>query len=250
MFSFGSGVLMGTRTDVADATPVNFGLLQDVTIDESATTKTLIGQYQRPVAIARGSVKTTGKAKVARISGMAFASLFYGVTPVAGQVATMIGEGPSAIPTTPFQVTAVNTATFVEDMGVINAVTGLPLKKVPTVSTPVAGEYKVSAAGVYTFSSADNVSGVTVLLNYTYTIAGTGQKFTVSNQLLGTTPTFSTKFYTTFQGKPLSLQLNQCVASKFTFKTALEDFVMPEFDFECFADSANNVMSWSFGEVS
>ncbi len=249
MYSFGSGVLYGTRTDVANATPINFGLVQEVEIDETPTTKTLFGQFQRPLAIARGTIKTTGKAKVARISGLAMGSLFYGVTPSTGQVGTIIAEGPTAIPATPFQITVVNSATFVEDVGVINATTGLPLIKVSTASTPIAGQYKVSA-GVYTFSSADNVSGVQVLISYTYTIAATGQKFTVSNQLLGTTPTFSAKFYTTFQGQAVSLQLNQCVSSKFTFKSALEDFVYPSFDFECFADPAGNVMTWSFTEAS
>jgi hypothetical protein len=42
MYSFGSGVLLGTRTDVPNATPVNFGLVQEVTIDETATIKELI----------------------------------------------------------------------------------------------------------------------------------------------------------------------------------------------------------------
>ena len=69
MYSFGSGVLVGTRTDVVGATPVNFGLVQEVTIEETATVKELYGQYQHPIAIARGTMKTTGKAKVARISG-------------------------------------------------------------------------------------------------------------------------------------------------------------------------------------
>jgi hypothetical protein len=168
------------------------------------------------------------------------------VTPVAGQVATMIGEAGTVAATT--YVAAQTTA--VEDMGVLYAATGLPLKKV--ASAPAVGEYSaaiVSGTLTYTLNTAYTGKGA-ILVNYTYTVSASGQKFTVSNQLLGTTPTFSTKFYTTFQGKPLSLQLNQCVASKFTFKTALEDFVMPEFDFECFADSANNVMSWSFGEVS
>ena len=41
MYSFGSGVLLGTRTDIANATPVNFGLVQEVTIDETATIKEL-----------------------------------------------------------------------------------------------------------------------------------------------------------------------------------------------------------------
>lgn len=249
MYSFGSGVLLGTRTDVGNITPVNFGLVQDVTIEETATIKELTGQFQRPVAIARGTIKTTGRAKVARISGMAFANLFYGVTPGAGQVATAFAEGPTSIPTTPYQITVANAATYIDDAGVINAATGLPLTLV--ASGPVAGQYSVNTStGVYTFSSADNLAGVKVLINYTYTIAATGQKFIVANQLLGTTPTFKAKFYTTFQGNAISLQLNNCTSSKLSFQTKLEDFTMPEFDFSCFADSAGNVMTWSFAEAS
>ncbi|HET6379374.1 MAG TPA: hypothetical protein VFG05_13865, partial [Methylocella sp.] len=108
MYSFGSGVLLGTRTDIANATPVNFGLVQEVTIEETATVKELTGQYQRPVAIARGTIKTHGKAKVARISGLAFANLFYGVAPSSGQLATSFAE-PGSIPTaSPFTFSAAN----------------------------------------------------------------------------------------------------------------------------------------------
>src|SRR5271157_2457795 len=159
MYSFGSGVLFGTRTDIANATPVNFGLVQEVTIEETATIKELTGQYQRPVAIARGTIKTTGKAKVARISGLAFANLFYGVVPGSGQVATAFGEGPTSIPTTPYQITVANAATFAQDVGVINYATGLPLTLV--ASSPAAGQYSVNTTtGVYTFSSVDNAAGV------------------------------------------------------------------------------------------
>jgi len=249
MYSFGSGVLLGTRTDIPNATPVNFGLVQEVTIEESATIKELTGQFQRPVAIARGTIKTTGKAKVARISGIAFGNLFYGATPVAGQIATSFAEGPTVIPTTPFGVTVANAATYVDDAGVINSATGLPLTLVP--SSPAAGQYSVNTStGVYTFSSADNVAGVKVLISYTYGITTTGQKIAVGNQLLGTTPTFKAKFYTTFQGQAISLQLNNCTANKLTFDTKLEDFIIPEFDFSCFADASGNVMTWSFAEAS
>jgi hypothetical protein len=89
-----------------------------------------------------------------------------------------------------------NAATFVDDDGALYATTGLPLTKVSSV--PATGQYSV-ASGVYTFNSAD--AGKAVLVNYTYTISGAGQKFNVANQLLGTTPTFQAVFYTTFQGK-------------------------------------------------
>ena len=89
-----------------------------------------------------------------------------------------------------------------------------------------------------------------MLITYTYTITGAGQKFTVANQLIGATPTFQALFYTTFQGQAVTLQLNNCTSSKLSFGTKLEDFVIPEFDFSCFADVSGNVMTWSFAEAS
>jgi hypothetical protein len=245
MYSFGSGVLIGTRTDIADATPVNFGLVQEVTIDQSASIKEIHGQFQYPLAGARGTIKTTGKAKVARISGLAFANLYYGITPSSGQLATAFAEAGSVPASTPYTVTVANAASFVDDEGVVYAATGLPLTKV--TSSPSTGQYSV-VAGVYTFNAAD--AGMSVLTTYTYTIASAGQQINVTNPLIGTTPSFQALFYTTFQGQAVTLKLNNCTASKLSFGTKLEDFVMPEFDFSCFADAAGNVMSWSFAEVS
>jgi hypothetical protein len=243
MFSFGSGVLIGTRTDIANATPINFGLVQAVTIDESATIKELYGQNQRAVAIARGTIKSTLKATVAKISGIAFASLFYGFVPAAGQNVTSFAEAAVAATT----VTVVNAATFVSDQGVINAATGNPLIKV--ASAPITGQYSVNVAtGVYTLASAD--AGNALLFNYVYSVPASGQKFTVTNQLLGTTPTFSAVLYTTFQSKQVTLQINNATSSKLGFGTKLEDFVIPEFDASLFADASGNIMTWSFGEAS
>lgn len=245
MYSFGSGVLIGTRTDIANATPVNFGLVQEVTIDQSASIKEIHGQFQYPLAGARGTIKTTGKAKVARISGLAFANLYYGITPSAGQLATAFAEAGSVPASTPYTVTVANAASLVDDEGVVYAATGLPLTKV--ASSPSTGQYSV-LAGVYTYNAAD--AGKAVLTTYTYTVASSGQKINVTNPLIGTTPSFQALFYTTFQGQAVTLKLNNCTASKLSFGTKLEDFVMPEFDFSCFADAAGNVMSWSFAEVS
>ena len=248
MYSFGSGVLLGQRTDIANATPINFGLIQEVSLDLGFDTKMLYGQNQFPVAIARGKGKVTGKAKMAKISGIAFASLFFGLTLSAGQLATAFGEGPSAVPASPFQITVVNGATWVDDYGVVNAATGLPLQRV--ASGPVAGQYAVAAGGIYTFSSADHTSGVAVLISYTYTVSGSGQQLTLPNNLLGTTPTFQAQLYTTFQGLPLNVKLLNCVSGKLALATKLDDFVIPELDFDCFANAAGNVLQMSFAEAS
>ena len=225
MYSFGSGVPIGTRTDIANATPVNFGLVQEVTMDETATIKELYGQQQHPLAIARGTIKTTGKAKVARISGLAMASLFYGVTPVPGQLMTAFGEAGTSPSGGPYTVAVANAASAGDDLGVLNALTGLPFTKV--AAAPAAGQYSV-ANGVYTFAADDK--GKLLLINYTYALAGSGQHFTVTNQLLGTMPTS--------QGNAVNVRFNNCTSSKLGFGTKREDFVMPEFDLSVFADAA------------
>lgn len=245
MFSFGSGTLIGTRTDIAGATPINFGLVQEVTLDVSYNTKEAYGQNQIAVAIARGTGKFTGKAKALRISGLAFANLFFGVTPSAGQTATSFGEAGIVPAATAYTITAANSTTWTADQGVLYAVTGLPMTRV--ASAPTVGQYSV-AAGVYTFAAADE--GVAVVLNYNYTITAIGQQLAVNNQLLGTTPTFGMNFYTTFQGKAFNVQAPNCVSSKLALATKLEDFVYPEFDFSMFANAAGNVLTMSQAEAS
>ena len=48
----------------------------------------------------------------------------------------------------------------------------------------------------------------------------------------------------------MSLKLNACTSSKLSLQTKLEDFVIPELDFSCFADATGTVMTWSFAEAS
>jgi hypothetical protein len=79
-------------------------------------------------------------------------------------------EGPTPLPASPFEISVQYPyAMFVADNGVKNAATGASLQQVNT-GAPVAGQYSV-ASGVYTFSSADQASGISVMISYTY-IAG------------------------------------------------------------------------------
>ncbi|MGH6974244.1 MAG: hypothetical protein ACRED6_06420 [Stellaceae bacterium] len=46
------------------------------------------------------------------------------------------------------------------------------------------------------------------------------------------------------------MKLFNCVSSKLSFATKLEDFSIPELDFDVFANPAGNVLAWSFAEIS
>jgi hypothetical protein len=84
MYVFGSGALIATPTAdalgnaIANPSPVEFGTLQDVSLDVSFDTKTLYGTLQFPVAAGRGKGKVQAKAKAARVNAMLFNAVMFG----------------------------------------------------------------------------------------------------------------------------------------------------------------------------
>jgi hypothetical protein len=246
VYAFGSGNLIGRRNDVTNGPAVNFGLLQECSLDFTFTVKELYGQNQFPVAIARGAGKVTGKAKVASISGIAMAALFFGSAVTAGQSAFAYGEAVT-VQAGGGVSTVANGATFQADYGVVYVATGNPLTKV--AASPAAGQYSVNESnGSYTFASADG--NAAVLVSYTYGITGTGEKFTIQNAQLGTNPTFQVALKNTFKGNTYTLTLNSCMSNKLSMGTKLEDFVTPEFDWNAFADASQVIGTFSVSEAS
>ena len=114
-YGFGSGLMFGVRSDVANATPRLFGTLQEGSVDFSGDTKQLFGMSQFPVDVARAKMKIEGKAKLGQISGATLHQIAY--------------LEAKTIPATPFQVTVTNTTGFA-DRGVVYAATGVPFIKV------------------------------------------------------------------------------------------------------------------------
>lgn len=241
LYQFGSGNLYGIVG--ANAVPRKFGALQDVSVDFSFTMKELYGQSQFPLSVARGQGKIAGKAKFANLNGGMVNDLFFGGSNVTGRTEYINAEA-SVIPSTPFTITVVNGATFKDDLGVVNLTTGVPLVRV--ASGPTTGQYSVSNAGVYTFAAAD--TGASVAIDYSYTVAASGNTTTISNQLVGTAPTFAAVFPVKYNGKTLLLKLNACTSSKLTLATKIDDFMVPEFDFSAYADAAGNIGSLSLNE--
>jgi hypothetical protein len=162
---------------------------------------------------------------------------------VSGDVpsSTVITFGPS--------IAVTNAANFDTDLGVVYASTGLPLLKV--AGSPTTGQYSVISTGTgkgeYSFASAD--AGIAVLFNYAYTSASGGQLVTVTNKLIGNTPTFQLDYATTLNNNPYYLRLFQCVSSKLSQSFKLVDFSMPELDFSVFANPAGKVYEASYPQV-
>jgi len=242
---FGPGSLYLTRTDIANATPVNIGYAQSFSYSEQGDSKELFGQNQYPIAVARGTIKATGKAKAATVSAIALNAAFHGDSFVTGQLLMAEKEAGSVPGSSTYTITVANSAHFDTDLGVIYAATGLPLQKV--ASGPAAGQYSVSA-GVYTFASGD--ASANVLITYAYTSSSGGQTRTVTNKALGTMPTFQLDYSSKYNNKPYYARFFSCVATQLQHSHALTDFTMPELDFSFYQNPAGNVYEASFPEVS
>jgi hypothetical protein len=255
---FGPGILIASRTDITIPAPVNVGFVQEFSIEAAGTIKELFGQNQWPLAVARGTIKGTGKFKAAVISGLAWSALFYGNTETtSNQIAWNVGS-TFTLSTASTQQQVGSSLTFDADLGITYVNTGLPFQRVSTGSES-SGKYSVGSTtpGLYNFAATETTSlaaGTTIPIKITYTNTTTvGGNLTITNQLIGSTPTFQLDYYTNFNqpaSKPFVVRIFSCVAAKHMMQFKLEDFMIPEFDFSLFANAAGNVYSMTFPEIS
>lgn len=240
-YSFGSGFLYAIPSG-SNPTPALFGTLQDVTLDISFTVKKLMGQYQAPVAVGRGAASYTGKAKAASISSNAFNTIFTGQPSSLGGMLVVNNEAFSPASGT---YTVTNHTTFNEDLGVSYATSGSPLTRVATA--PTVGQYSLGSPGSYTFNTADN--GLAMFVSYDYTSStGPNQTLLYANQLMGSAPVFALVLNVPFQqfGTAITYKFFNAISTKLSFDFKNEDFTVPEFDFECYANAAGNVYQATF----
>jgi len=235
---YGIGALVATPVG---GSPVQFGTLQDVTIDFKSSLKPLRGQFKFAVAQAAAAFDITWKAKSANINSALF-NLLFGASATTGQKLWAYNEG-GTIGSSPYTVTVANAAHFDADMGVVYISNGQQLAQV--AATPAAGQYTV-AAGVYTFNSAD--TGKAVLLTYTYTQTTVGKNIVVSNTLMGAVVPFQLDFYqnnAAVSGQQWSLRLYQAVSSGVNFGFKSDDWIVPDIDGGAFQDSAGRVFEFN-----
>jgi hypothetical protein len=141
-----------------------------------------------------------------------------------------------------------DSGTYDIDLGVTNAVTGVPLTLV--TGTPAAGQYK-HVAGVYTFSSADQGTGVTVKIAYAYThTASGGQTLLYANSLIGTSPTFQLDYSSILYGSEYNMRFFNAISTKLGLGHKLTDFAMPELDFSFFCNAAGNLFQMSLATTA
>src|SRR3954465_16083747 len=107
----------------ANPTVIPFGILKSGSADIDQEKIELRGQYKAPIDVADGELSIAIKIAHADFRASMLAMLSTGSTTVTGSKLPAVSEA-RVIPTTPFQVTVTNSATFVEDGGVLDLTAG------------------------------------------------------------------------------------------------------------------------------
>ena len=105
-------------------------------------------------------------------------------------------------------------------------------------ASPATGQYSV-ASGVYTFAAADTLKAV--LISYEYSAATGGEVWTMSNDLMGFTPSFTLMLQNGYDGRTMVCKLNRCVSGKLSVPLKSDDFAIYDFEAEAFADAAGSL---------
>lgn len=238
---FGAGFIYtspvsGSGNPAPNPTPVPIGIVQNVKFTISGDIKELFGSNQYPVDTAVGKRSIKGSFEFGQLTNNILSQLFFGDAVTTGVLAT-VTDPTAAIPATPFQITVANAAHFVTDYGVINAATGVSLARVS--SGPTAGEYSVNTGtGVYTFSSADNVSGVQVSITYSWTDSTAGDTMVAGNHAMGYGPIIALNVIFPYDAPTpggMGFLFPNCRLGKVDVTTKLDDYSMFSTDFEAFA---------------
>jgi len=230
---FGIGALWGQRNDIPGVGPDQFAVLQDNTIEFAFEVKELYSQLGYPIDIARGKGKITGKAKAARVFAALYADIFFGASVATGEDNVSENETYTLAAST---LGVAHASTFVADLGVFYAASG-NLRFTYVTGTPSAlGTYTTGVNGQYTFYTGE--IGAAIAISYVYTDTS-GKTITITNNFMGYTPTFVGTFYqqraTQGGSGQMTLRLNECVSSHFTLPSRLDDYAMPELDFQAFS---------------
>jgi hypothetical protein len=243
---YGPGSLYVRRTDIANGTPVNLGYVNEFSISEKGETKQLFGQTDYPLAVRRGTIKSTFKAKSALLTASGF-NVFNGGNITAGtQILGSLAEAATVPASGGFTVAAAHAAAFNADVGVTYQNNGSPLFRPLNGTLSAAGQYTVSNGGTYTFDSID--AGAAVLLAYLYNnTTGGGFHKVVSAQIIGSMPTFEMWYVNTDpEYGTYTFHAYNCVAGSLDRSFKLTDFMMPELDIEMAQNAAGVVYEESY----
>jgi hypothetical protein len=251
LFVFGAGsvlyrVLDSTGTYQASRLPT----LKEATVKIDGKIETQRGSNVYPEDAASGERKISGTLKWGKLAiAQLNAIIFSGTATVGSTVKVVIDEGGTAgvPPVTNAYTAALGTPGPWVDMGVVSAVDGFPLTRIPAAGTLAGGQYKfVESTGTWTFFASDP-RAVKVRPSYRYTDATTGQIIELGNPLEGTLADIELVLWKPRFTKSGGLILYHAVLSGIDMASKQGTYTDPTATFEAFVDQAKGSPGQWFG---
>jgi hypothetical protein len=101
-----------------------------------------------------------------------------------------------------------------------------------------SGTATTSTASTKTLTFAVADINKKVQYQYDYNVT-TGKTITLTNNMMGTAPTFEVELYTVLDGHNITLVLNKCTTDKLDLNFKNEDYLIPSFSFSAMSDSSD-----------
>lgn len=240
-YNFGVGSLTANPpAGAADLTPLQIGVLQDVSVEVSFTLKELVGVNGFPVDVARGPGKISGKAKFAQIRGSLLYSILTGATITTAASKILIPN--EALTIAAGAAAAAGAATYADDLGVVDA-NGAPYTKV--TAGPTGTQYTVTAGGVYGFNVSQN--GVPVFATYSKGQVS-GKTVVYNNQAMGGNMAYAITLFSLFKGITFGVKFFAAAIPKLSFALKNDDYMDQDLEFSIFADATGKVCEFYTNE--
>lgn len=243
--TFGAGRVFMTG-NYATPTPARALVPQSQDIDFKRKTEALFGENQFPVFVGAGEMNVTGKVDYSASNARILADMLFGVTGTAGSYLEADKE-LGAVGATPYHITVVNSATWIEDLGVIAADTGVVMTRVAPGAEVQDVSYSV-AAGVYTFAALDTAENF--LISYVYSQTPAGETLTMTNQLQGLTGNFQAVHVLPWGATQDMFVFYECIASDQSFKMKQSGFATQSFAYEAFTNDLDVLGVATFSQAA
>lgn len=231
----------------SNPTPVQVGILQDLSVDFDGELVELYGENQYAVDLAIGKRKISGKAKSGQIGSKTLGAILSGSTSATGSKIGVASESGTVPGTSAYTVTVAHGANFYENLGVRDTTSDIPM--ICVASPSAANEYSVNTStGVYTFASGAASHGVKI--SYSYTDASTGKTLSITNQPMGTITLFALELFNTHpsSGKSYGIKLNKVAVPKLALALKQDGHAMSDIDFMAMDDGTGAIGSYFSNE--
>lgn len=249
--TFGAGRAFLTG-NYSNPTPCRAFTPQSQSIDFKRKTESLFGEKQLAVAVGAGEMEVTGKVEYAKTNSRIVADILFGAGQTTGSYLEADKETATVPGSSSYVVTVANATTYLFDLGVINATTGVIYTCVAAGSEVAGSSYSVATSGVnkgkYTFAAGD--ANANIQISYGYSSSTIGATVPLTNSLQGQTGAFQAVHVLPWGNQQDMYVFYNCIAGSAGISAKKSGFGSSTIDYTAAVNSNDQLGVATFAEAA